>query len=185
MGPPPDYLNLLYALENNIQEIYSTSSLDPVIVPVKPTRVCTHTIITYIDFFETADPSKSEEPLVVEYYKLKFKLKSFEEIVDELGGNRSSGLDFFPLDINDFISNGTTSDLYVAPFKVAEQLEDDVQEEALRFFREAQKIAMRWCNQAGVELCTEKVKELQEKMGSDPEEDKRHGRENLVQKGSL
>lgn len=179
MRPPPDYLNLLYALENNIQEIHFSASLDPVITPIKSVRIFVHNITSYMDFFEAADPAQSVEPLVVEYYKLKHRLKPFEDVVAELEGSREPEPEFFPLQINEFVSNGTMGDLYVAPFRVAEELEDDMEEDALRFFEEARKIAMRWCNQKGVELSGERIQRLREKMDADaenqgvPEEDVR------------
>lgn len=163
MAPPSDYLNMRYALENNVRCIHFSASLDPIITPIAPVSDSPADIVAYMDFFENADPAQSAEPLIVEYYKLKFKLKSFADIAAELEG-ASTGAEFFPLQINDFVSNGTTSDLYLAPFKIGEYLEDDREVDALQFFEEAHRLAMRWCNQDGVALCADKIAELKERI---------------------
>lgn len=164
MKPPQDYLNLLYALENNIQAIHFSSSLDPVVTPVTPAESCMLDVVSYTEFFETADAAKSTEPIVVEYYKLKHRLKSFEEIVRELEDAHEVPV-FFPLQINDFVASGAASDLYIASFVAGEYLENDRENDALRFFEEARRVAMRWCNQDGVSLCTSKIAKIKEDAG--------------------
>lgn len=170
MKPPQDYLNLFYALENNIQAIHFSSTLDPVVTPVTPMESCALDVVSYMDFFEAADSSKSTEPMVVEYYKLKHKLKSFEDIVKELEGICETP-EFFPLQINDFVTSGAACDLYIASFAVGEYLLNDRESDALRFFEEARRVAMKWCNQDGVSLCTSKIAEIREDtgLGSDRE----------------
>lgn len=164
MKPPQDYLNLRYALENNIQTIHFSSSLDPIVTPVAPVEFCVLDIVSYMDFFETADASKSTEPMVVEYYKLKHRLKSFETIVQKLEGTCEAP-EFFPLQINDFVTNGAACDLYIAAFAAGEHFMCDRERDALRFFEEARRVAMRWCNQDGVSLCTSKIAKIREDTG--------------------
>lgn len=164
MKPLQDYLNLRYVLENNIQEIHFSPSLDPVVTPLTPIEPCVLDIVLYMDFFEAADATKSTEPMIVEYYKLKHRLKSFEEIVQELEGVEEAPT-FFPLQINNFVANGAACDLYIASFAAGEYLANDRKGDALRFFEEARRVAMRWCNQDGVSLCTSKITKIREDIG--------------------
>lgn len=164
MEIPKDYLNLLYALDNNIKSIYFSPLLEPLIEPIKAVDTFNEDISSYTAFFENADPSLSKEPLIVEYYKLKFQMKSFEEVVKEIEGEESKE-DFFVLNINEFISNGVESDLYLAPYNVGKYFEEDSPRKAMDFFAEARRVALRWSNEEGFELCNKKIAEMEEISG--------------------
>lgn len=172
-----DFVNLIHALKNNVKSIHFSSKLDPIIIPKRTINYLKYasTFQNYTRAFIRADPLKSEYPEIVEYYKLKFTLKPFSEIVKDYEsllkmnepGDMSVEFNYeFLYQINEHISNREERDLYLIPLCCGMRAESNgLPERAVDFYEEAYKVAANYGNETGVDSAKTRMECIRRKLG--------------------
>ncbi|RVD93165.1 hypothetical protein TUBRATIS_003090 [Tubulinosema ratisbonensis] len=160
-----DVINFHLALTNNIASISFSSNLDPIIEPLHPYTLKFDHFQDFLDYYDTLyDESSLQEPEIVEYYLLKHKLKSYEELINDFEGKDEENV--FMLEINDYFSHGSISDLFLVDYFTGKYLEDFDKKSAIEFYEEGERIAYERGNEKGKKICRmnyEKlIKEIEE-----------------------
>ncbi|KCZ76205.1 hypothetical protein H311_02805 [Anncaliia algerae PRA109] len=154
-----DVINLHLALTNNIASISFSSSLDPLIKPLEPFSLSFNSFDEYLDFYDHAlEIQNVKEPEIVEYYLLKHKLKSFEEIIDDYEGYDEDFVYF--ININDFLTYGNETDFFLVDYFTGKYLESFNKEKAIDFYEEGERVACERGNELGMKICRDNYERL-------------------------
>lgn len=161
-----DIIHLHLALTNNISKIVFSPTLDPLITPKEQFTFKINNFLEYLDYFDKAlESNTSDEPEIVEYYLLKYQLKSMEELMDDYEGEDEDSL--MMVDINDFISYGNEADFFLVDYFAGQYVESFDKKRAIEYYEEGERVACERGNEFGMNICRENY----ERVIRDNEED--------------